>query len=63
MSFLVDYDNKLAQEIEALKSRLSRGEASSYEEYKSLAGQIRGLTSARNTLADMAKTTSKENRP
>jgi hypothetical protein len=49
---IVDALNK---EIDALKEALARGHADSYETYKGLCGQIRGLSTAIRVVTDLAK--------
>ena len=46
-------NSEINQKIKLLKDHTARGQLSSYEEYKFLCGQIRGLLTARDIINDL----------
>jgi hypothetical protein len=49
------FDSKLKDQVDSLKEVLSGGGAKSYDHYKELCGNIRGLQTAQYELADLVR--------
>ena len=55
MDVLELLDQQADEKISQLKDHLAEGKAASYEEYKALCGEIRGLLIARGNALDLKK--------
>lgn len=56
MATIVDVLNeRYDEQIKAVEMHLSAGRAESFDDYKYMCGQIRGLTVARNLMVDLSR--------
>lgn len=59
---ILEYLTKVEEASAALRDRVCRGAAPTFEDYKELVGELKGLQKARTLLEEMMKTIPKENR-